>query len=61
MSQNLTFVEQINTVYQWQRVKTSHKQNAQCSGNTKTVSKQIRNSVFTASIFAIFIDFALEF
>ena len=27
----------------------------------KTVSKQTRNSVFTASIFAIFIDFALEF
>ena len=43
--------------YRWQRVKTSHKQNAQCSGNTK----QTRNSVFAISIFAIFADFAFEF
>ena len=48
-------------IYRWQRVKTSHKQNAQCSGNTKNVSQQTRNRVFATSIFAIFIDFAFEF
>ena len=32
-----------NAVYRWQRVKTSLKENAQCSGNTKTVSKQTGN------------------
>ena len=48
-------------IYRWQRVKTSHKQNAQCSGNTKNVSKQTRNTVFPTSILAILVDFAFEF
>ena len=42
--------------HRWQLVKTLHKQNAQCSGTQKTVSKQTRTRVFATSIFAIFID-----
>ena len=41
-------------IYQWQRVKTLQKQNAQCYGNTKTVSKQTDTLVsFIGSSFAI--------
>ena len=44
------------TVYRWQRVKKQNVQETQ-----KTVSKQTKNRVFTTSIFAILVDFALEF
>ena len=47
--------------YRWQRAKTSLKQNTQCSGNTKNVSKQTSNRVFATSIFAILVNFAFEF
>ena len=51
----------VTMTYRWQRIKTSHKQNTQCPGNTKTISKQTRNRVFATSIFAICTDFAFEF
>ena len=43
------------------RQNLAFKQNAQCSGNTITVSKQTGDRVFTTSIFAILVDFAFEF
>ena len=41
--------------YRWQRIKTSHKQNAECSGNTK---KLFQNKLETECLLLLFMPFS---